>query len=407
MLIGYIGLSHLSLNYASASLLRGHEVIFFDNLKKINTYKVNKLNIFEPKLDNILNKYKKKIKFSEDFEQVNSVDINFIALDIITNTNNKVDYKPLNGLIKDYLKFSRKKNPLIIMSQVEVGFTRKITYPANLLYHYVETLIFGKAVDRANKPERIIIGKSSRSESINYKLKKYLSSFKCPLIEMIYEESELTKGFINTYLASQLITTNNLNELSKFYNCNWGIIKKALQLDKRIGNYAYLEPGLGISGGNIERDLKTILDKKKSFKINNSYFASLIDQSSYYKNWIQREINTLKIKKPVIGLLGVTYKEDSLSIKNAPALNFLKKNKHKFFLHDLQSKNINIEKKYLNQFRDIQYIINTSNIIIILHSHDLYLDINYKQFNNIKIILDPFKYLKKKASLTGIKHISL
>ena len=60
MLIGYVGLSHLSLNYATASLLRGHQIIFFDNLEKINNYKLNRLNIFEPKLDKILNKYKKK-----------------------------------------------------------------------------------------------------------------------------------------------------------------------------------------------------------------------------------------------------------------------------------------------------------------------------------------------------------
>ena len=36
-----------------------------------------------------------------------------------------------------------------------------------------------------------------------------------------------------------------------------GNISKALKLDKRIGKYAYLKPGLGISGGNLERDLET------------------------------------------------------------------------------------------------------------------------------------------------------
>lgn len=407
MIIGYIGISHLSLNYASASLLRGHEVNFFDSLEKINNYKKNKLNIFEPKLDDIFKKYSKNINFSDNFQNSNTTDINFIALDISTNDKNKVDYRSLNNLVNRFLKFSQNKNPLIIMSQVEVGFTRKISYPSSLLYHFVETLIFGKAVERANRPERIILGKCQHKQIINKKLREYLKNFDCPLIQMTYEESELTKGFINTYLASQLITTNNLNELAKLYNCDWGIIKKALQLDKRIGALGYLEPGLGISGGNIERDLKTILDKKKSLGLNNDYFKSLIIQSSYFKNWIQREIKKLKIHKPVIGILGVTYKEDSLSIKNSPSINFLNKNKNEFFIHDFQAKKIQIERNFSSKFRNFNFVLKNSNIIIVLHSHKSYSNFNLNRFKNIKVILDPFKYFKKKGSSEEIKHISL
>lgn len=407
MLIGFIGVSHLSLNYASASLLRGHQVVFFDSIKKIDNYQRNRLNIYEPKLENIFLKYKSKIKFTNDFKEVNKSNLNFVALDIITNNKNKVDYKPLNVLLDNFLKNSNKKNPLIIMSQVEVNYTRKIKYPANLLYHYVETLIFGKAVERAHKPERIIIGKFHKTQKINKIFSNYLSEFDCPLIQMSYEESELTKGFINTYLASQLITTNNLNELAKFYNCDWGIIKKSLQLDKRIGTFAYLEPGLGISGGNIERDLKTLLDKKKLFKINYEYFENLINQSAHFKNWIAREIKKSKILKPVIGLFGVTYKEDSLSVKNAPSINFLKSNEHECYIHDFQSKDINIEKKFSDQFRNISFILNNCNIIVILHSHDSYINLNFKRHKNIKFVLDPFRYFKKKSSLGNIKHISL
>lgn len=407
MLIGYIGISHLSLNYATASLLNGHEIIFIDNFEKIKNYKFNKLNIFEPKLDKIFNKYKKKIQFSDNFKLSNITDINFIALDIITDKKNKVDYRPLNKLLNKFLQFSFKKNALIIMSQVEVSFTRKLNYPSHLLYHYVETLIFGKAVERANNPERIIIGKYSSNQRLNKKFKKYLSEFNCPLIEMVYEESELTKGFINTYLASQLITTNNLNELAKFYNCDWGIIKKALQLDKRIGSFAYLEPGLGISGGNIERDLKTILDKKNSFGISNNYFKSLLGESLYFKNWIQTEIKKLKLQKPVIGLLGITYKEDSLSIKNSPSINFVEKNKNKIYLHDFQFKNIILEKKFSSKFRDLEFLLMKSNIIVLLHSNKFYLKLDFKKFKNIKAVLDPFNYIKNKGSLYQIKHISL
>ena len=72
---------------------------------------------------------------------------------------------------------------------------------------------------------------------------------------MNYKSAELTKIAINLYLSSTLTTTNFLARASKQINASWEDITKALKLDKRIGKYAYLNKGLGISGGNLERDL--------------------------------------------------------------------------------------------------------------------------------------------------------
>ena len=48
---------------------------------------------------------------------------------------------------------------LIILSQVEPGFTRALSAPPlNRRYYQVETLVFGRAVERATKPERYIVG---------------------------------------------------------------------------------------------------------------------------------------------------------------------------------------------------------------------------------------------------------
>ena len=82
-------------------------------------------------------------------------------------------------------------------------------------------MVFGDAINRAIKPERLIIGKEDLKTKIPGKLLKFLKLYNCDIIQMTYEESELTKGFINTYLASQLITTNFLSEISNYYNSNW------------------------------------------------------------------------------------------------------------------------------------------------------------------------------------------
>ena len=47
-------------------------------------------------------------------------------------------------------------------------------------------------------------------------------------------------------------------DLCEKVGADWSEVVPALKLDKRIGQYAYLKPGLGIAGGNLERDLQLL-----------------------------------------------------------------------------------------------------------------------------------------------------
>ena len=125
-------------------------------------------------------------------------------------------------------------------------------------------MFFGDAIQRALKPERIIIGAEDDHFPDN-KFKKYLSQYNCPIINMNYESAELAKIAINICLVSSISVANTLSEVCEKINANWFNVTKALKLDKRIGRHAYLSPGLGIAGGNLERDLSTItnIGKKK------------------------------------------------------------------------------------------------------------------------------------------------
>ena len=62
---------------------------------------------------------------------------------------------------------ARSNKLLVIMNQVPVGFTRKIKWKKNKIYHFVETLVFGNAIKRAINPERIIVGKNSPNAIID------------------------------------------------------------------------------------------------------------------------------------------------------------------------------------------------------------------------------------------------
>ena len=101
-----------------------------------------------------------------------------------------------------------------------------------------------------------------------------VKKFKCPVIQTSYESAELTKIAINMYLSSSVTLTNKLAELSKKIGADWSQISTSLRLDKRIGKFAYLEPGLGLSGGNLERDISTIIKVCHQNKINSAIFKN-------------------------------------------------------------------------------------------------------------------------------------
>src|SRR5437660_5333555 len=99
---------------------------------------------------------------------------------------------------------------------------------------------------------------------------------------MRYESAELAKIAINCCLVSSISVANTLAELCECLGAAWSEIAPALKLDRRIGQHAYLAPGLGIAGGNLERDLATVCklafqvasgEDRKSTRLNSSHVA--------------------------------------------------------------------------------------------------------------------------------------
>ena len=146
---------------------------------------------------------------------------------------------------------------------------------------------------------------------------------------MNYESAEITKISINLILASTITTSNILSELCESNKANWRDVIPAIKLDKRIGKFSYINPGLGISGGNIERDIVTTIKLTKNKTPSNILLKSLIQNSRYMKDWVYRIIKKNRLlnldKKNSIGIIGATYKENTNSMKNSPFLELVKK----------------------------------------------------------------------------------
>ena len=396
MNIGYIGMSHLGLVSSITCSKLGYSVICYDqNLNHIENLKKGIFNIKEPNLENIYLKNKKKILFSNNFDDLNRCEIVYLSLDIKTNNNASSDLSEVNTLINEILEKLNKRIILVVLCQVPPSFTRKIQWPKTKLYYQVETLIFGNAVERALYPERIIIG-SEKKNYVNKKYLNFLNKFKCPLVLMNYESAELAKISINLFLISQVSTTNSISELANKINANWPDIKKSLTLDKRIGKYAYLNPGLGISGGNLERDLNSVIKLSTENQSNNSLFKTYKKLSDYNKSWVSKKLFSLikkhKIKNIKVGILGITYKKNTHSIKNSPTIKLINDNTNiNFTVYDpSMTKYVKKNVKIVENYKEV---IKNSNILLIMNDWDEYRLIKIKDLRKLyypQVVIDPF-----------------
>ena len=370
--IGYVGLTHLGLTYLTSSVMKNFSVVGYDNDKdKINNFNNNFFDITEKNLIQRLKKNKNKIIYTNDIKNLNKCRLIFISCDIKTNKNNKSDYSQLNNYLKLIRKKINIKIPIIILSQVKPGFSRKVRLEKFKLYYQVETLIFGKALKQATNPKRIILGKKSKKEKIESNYYQYLKVFNCPILEMKYESAELCKIAINIMLASNLSAASTIANVSEKIDADFSEIIPALKLDPRIGKNSYINPGLGISGGNIERDIFTIKKLIKENKIKkNSLMDSINEISEKRKNWIFEILQNILNKKQIskLGILGYTYKKDNSSYKNSPTINLLK-NLKKYKLNiGIYDDLINITNNSLNIkfYKDPRKMIKDCDLLIFM-----------------------------------------
>jgi len=414
--IGFVGLTHLGLNYLAASSEKGFNVIGVDlSNEKINRLKKFDIEYDEPNLKKIIIKNKKKIFFSSNLKDLKDCRIVFISPDVPTDSKGRSNFSSLKKLVSSSLKLLNKKSILVILSQVYPGFTRSIKLDRARLYYQVETLIFGEAMFRALKPERIIIGCDSSETKINRFLLNYLNNFKCPIIKMKYESAELTKISINILLASSITSTNMLSEVCEKVSADWNEIKPALQLDQRIGKKAYLKPGLGISGGNVERDIYSIHSLLEKSKKPLSIIKAFQQNSKYMKSWVYRILKREKFffrkDKLNIGILGLAYKENTNFIKNSPTLHLLKDLKNiKTKIYDPKAK-LKYKNKNCDEVKNINFLIKSSNLIIIMTPWKEFYKINKilnAQKNRKIVLIDPYRVVNfKKIQKKNFKYFTI
>jgi len=325
--IAYVGMTHLGICSAVAAAERGADVVGIDfDDERIRDLAAGRLPISEPDLEELSRSNAERIRFSSDPTALLDRDLIYVSPDVPTDDQGRSDLAPVERLLEWVDREAPTGTPVVLLSQVSPGFTRRHPRRQGPLFYQVETLIFGRAMERALHPERFIVGcvdpAGGPALALATAYREFLELFCCPILCMRYESAELAKISINVCLAASLSAANTLAEVCEGIGAEWSEIVPALRLDQRIGPHSYIAAGLGIAGGNIERDLATVTRIAREVGSDARVIEAFIDNSQYRRDWALRTLlsQTRHDELERIALLGLAYKPDTASTKNSPAL---------------------------------------------------------------------------------------
>jgi len=414
MKIAVVGLWHLGEVVVAGLAELGHTIIAIDEDKKVvASLKKGIPPLPEKDVAMSIAKYMKKgsLSFTTDFRQVKECDAIFLAHDTPVDENDKSD---IAGLLRSTVQLARylKNDALfVVMSQVPVGTTKRLfenikkhnpKFTGEAVY-FPENLQLGKAMECFLSPERVVIG--AETESAFMKLDQIITPMKCARIRMNIASAEITKHALNSFLATSLSFIYNISDVCEMAGGDVTDVAKALRSDSRIGRAAYLDSSLGFSGGTLMRDLRTLSGfakkNRKQLKVIDGVLQTNINRRKILIDRL-RALLKIPLRKAKIGILGITYKPGTSTLRRSLALELfgmLRKEKAGIQVFDPQAQITEFKKETgLELFKTAEEASRGCHVLLLVTAWPEFQDLPFKKIREAMVppylLFDTRNFLK-------------
>jgi UDPglucose 6-dehydrogenase len=327
---GYVGLA------TTAFLAEfGHTVYCIDvNEKKINDLKRGKVPLYEPQLEELLQKNKGEISFTTDIaESINKCTVIFVTVGTPSRDDGSTDLTYLYSAFDEIALGLTKFKTIIIKSTVPPGTNKSMNeYLADKgisasLFNIVsnpEFLREGSAIHDMFHPDKTVIGLGDGDKVSEAIAKEIYQKLDAPLLITNWNGAEMIKYASNAFLATKISFINEIARVCEAYDADVTEVAKGLGTDPRIGAL-FLQAGIGYGGSCFPKDLQS-LNFSASVKSVHTPILEAVQlinstQIDSYINKLGEHLSFLKDKK--ITVLGVAFKPHTDDIRHSPAIELI------------------------------------------------------------------------------------
>ncbi len=338
MNISVIGTGYVGLVTGTCLAEEGNSVHCIDiDEHKIKQLSDGKVPIYEPDLDKLFarNTKENRLKFTTSLKDgVEGAAVIFLALPTPPNEDGSADLsyildvaEKLGPLLKDYTVIVNK-------STVPVGTAeavyKRIAANTRAQYDVVsnpEFLREGFAIEDFMKPDRVVIGSSSkRASAIMQKLFMPFVRQGNPIYFMDERSAELTKYAANSFLATKISFMNEIANLAEAAGASIDDIRLGIGADARIGN-RFLFPGIGYGGSCFPKDVKALRQTGRQHDYELRILAAVEDVNTTQKQRLPDKVKNYyknELEDKTFALWGLAFKPDTDDIREAPSLDIIK-----------------------------------------------------------------------------------
>lgn len=388
--LGYIGLPTAAILARAKKKVIGVDV----NPKVVETINNGNIHIVEKGLsDLVMNVVRGKYLIAKT--KPTKADVFLIAVPTpLEKGQNKIPNPNIQYVIDaatSISKFIESGNLVILESTSPVGTTEKI---AELIEK--ESGISKDLISIAYCPERVLPGRALIEIAFNNRViggidvnseikgKKFYESFcKGSIVTTDSKTAEMVKLTENAYRDTNIAFANEISMVSSELGINY---EKVIGIANNHPRVNILQPGCGVGGHCIAVDPWFIASQvpnqtkliQTARKVNLKKTSWSIERINNLINLFSKNIK----RKPLIGIFGLTFKQDIDDIRESPAL---------FITEQLikEGNNIIICEPHLKKYKNLKFfpsqeIIEMADILIFLVPHSSFKNINTKD----KIIID-------------------
>lgn len=339
MNLAVVGTGYVGLVSGTCLAETGNNVICVDiDENKVEQMKTGQIPIYEPGLEVLFlrNIVKKRLSFTTDLhEAVRKSDVIFLCLPTPQGGDGAADLKYVLKVADD-LGLLFKAEPdlgfkvLVDKSTVPVGTSDRVRnaikkHAPNFDFDVCsnpEFLREGIAVEDFMKPERVIVGTSSKkTREIMENLYEPFIRTGNPIYFMDEKSAEMTKYAANSFIAMKISYMNEIARLCELTGAQVDNVRLGIGSDSRIGK-RYLFPGIGYGGSCFPKDVHALVntanENKYDFKILKSVIEINKNQVNLFFDKIYNHYNG-SLKGKHFALWGLAFKPNTDDVREAPS----------------------------------------------------------------------------------------
>lgn len=287
--------------------------------------------VVEPGLNALLEKNlkAKRLRFTTNYaDAVKNADFIYVALDTPVDENDRPDVSAVEDAAVRATKVAKGELILIVGSQVPVGTSdgiAKLVRRANpslkfQIAYVPEFLRLGSALNTFFQADRFVVGADDPATA--ERVADIFRPLGRPLLITSVRSAEMGKTASNVFLSTSISLINEIANLCESSGADVLQVARIMKMDRRIGEYAFLTPGLGFAGGTLGRDLRALQVLGKRFQKKTSIVDAVMDVNVSRVNLVSSYLKEIygSLKGLKVGILGLTYKAGTSTLRRSVAL---------------------------------------------------------------------------------------